>query len=340
MTKTRKNIYYLMLISGINLFFIYYYKYSSNNISITDFSLFKTGNIINLIITLFLLSGCIVLLKKAKDISTNLIHTRVFLIFSIIYLFPLIVIVVFYILDLPFANEYLFGYPFKKILPMLFFVFNQLMFLFVAFLIWFVIFGLTLKAYLYSFFAVFIISFALILFTLIYSFWIVEYDHSTENNQHDYGIILGAAVWSGNIPSPIFIGRIDKGAKLYKQKAIKKIQLTGGNAPGELSEAKTAFNYLREKYDLDSNYILIEEETSTTNEQIRYIRNNFDQDEYEANFIFISDEFHLMRIKEMADFYGLKAKVVSSEYKLNFKQSLYYRLRDSIGLILFWFFGI
>ena len=340
MTKSKKNIYYIMLISGINLFFIYYYKYSSNKLSISDFSLFNTGNIINLLITLFFLLGCIVLLKKTKNISTNLIHTRIFLFFSIIYLSPLIIVVMFNILDLPFANEYLFGYPFKKILPLIFFVFNQLVFLFVAFLVWFVIYGLTLKAYFYSFLAVLFTSFLLILFTLIYSFWIIEYDHSTENQQYDYGIILGAAVWSGNIPSPIFIGRIDKGAQLYQQKAIKNLQLTGGNAPGELSEAKTAFNYLKEKYNLDSNYILIEEETSTTNEQIRYIKNNFVQEEYESNFIFISDEFHLMRIKEMADFYGLKAKVVSSEYKLNFKQSLYYRLRDSIGLILFWFFGV
>jgi vancomycin permeability regulator SanA len=242
--------------------------------------------------------------------------------------------------DLPFANEYLFGYPFKKILPMIFFVFNQLVFLFVAFLIWFVIFGLTIKAYLYSILAVLATSFLLIIFTLIYSFLIIEYDHSVEKNEHDYGIILGAAVWSGNRPSPIFIGRIDKGAKLFKQKAIKNIQLTGGNAPGELSEAKTAFNYLKEKYNLDSSHILIEEKTATTNEQIRYIKNHFIHDESESSFIFISDEFHLMRIKEMADFYGLKAKVVSSEYKLNLEKSLFYRLRDSIGLILFWFFGI
>lgn len=147
-------------------------------------------------------------------------------------------------------------------------------------------------------------------------------------------------MWSGNRPSPIFLGRIDKGAKLYKQKAIKKIQLTGGNAPGEVSEAKAAFNYLIEHHKLDSNSILIEELTSTTNEQIRYIRNNFIKEESSSNFIFISDEFHLMRITEMAKFYGLKAKVVSSEYKLNFQKSLYYRVRDSIGLILFWFFAI
>jgi len=234
-TKSKNNIYYIMLLGILNLALLYFYKYSSNQLHFNDFSLFKTGNVINLMVTIFLLLGCIVFLKKIRNVSTNLIHSRIFLIFSLIYLFPLIIIILFNTFDLPFANEYLLGYPFKKILPIIFFVFNQLVFLFVAFLVWFVSFGLTIKAYLYSILAVLATTLMIIIFTLTYSFWIIEYDHDVEKNQHDYGIILGAAVWSGNKPSPIFIGRIEKGAKLFKQKAIKKIQLTGGNAPGELS---------------------------------------------------------------------------------------------------------
>jgi hypothetical protein len=56
--------------------------------------------------------------------------------------------------------------------------------------------------------------------------------------------------------------------------------------------------------------------------------------------IIISDEFHLKRVEEMLDFYEINAKVVPSGYKLNFQKSLYYRIRDSIGLILFWLFAI
>lgn len=340
MNKSKKNIYFIIALGIINLCVLYYYKYSSNQISFSEFSLLKTGNFINFILVLFLILGCIVLIfrQRNQDIIESNIKAAVLL--SIVYFFPLFVIVLFNSFDLVFANEYLFGYPFKKILPTIFFVFNQLIFLFIIFMIWYTIIGLRLKAYFYSALSVIGATILFIILTLLYSFWIIEYDYSSEKDQYDYGIILGAAVWSGNRPSPIFVGRIEKGAKLFKQNAIKRIQLTGGNAPGELSEARTAYNYLIKHHDLDSNFILMEEKTSTTNEQIRYIRNNFINEKASSNFLFISDEFHLMRITEMAKFYDLKAKVVSSDYKLNFQKSLYYRFRDSIGLLLFWFFAI
>jgi uncharacterized SAM-binding protein YcdF (DUF218 family) len=85
---------------------------------------------------------------------------------------------------------------------------------------------------------------------------------------------------------------------------------------------------------------LLEEVTSTTNEQIRYIKNNFARKQPSSKFLFISDAFHLTRVSEMADFYELNADVIPSKYELNFKKSLYYRFRDSIGLILFWFFAV
>jgi len=182
--------------------------------------------------------------------------------------------------------------------------------------------------------------FFIIVFSVSYTFFFDEYDYTNVDNRCDYGIILGAAVWSDNRPSPIFKGRIEKGAILYKAQMIERIQLTGGNAPGEISEAKAAHDYLIEKYNIASRDILIEEVTSTTNEQLRYIKTHFSKNNNNLDFVFISDSFHLKRIEEMIDFYEINAKVVPSEYKLNFQKSLYYRLRDSIGLILFWFFAV
>src|SRR5438045_644936 len=44
----------------------------------------------------------------------------------------------------------------------------------------------------------------------------------------DAGIVLGAAVWGGNRPSPVLRERINKGYELIKEGTIKYIVLTGG----------------------------------------------------------------------------------------------------------------
>ena len=89
---------------------------------------------------------------------------------------------------------------------------------------------------------------SIFLLSFLFTFKIDKYNSQKDKTNFDYGIILGAAVWSGNKPSPIFRGRIKKGAELFKQKIINKIHLTGGNAPGEISEAKAALNYLVSNY--------------------------------------------------------------------------------------------
>jgi vancomycin permeability regulator SanA len=338
MNKTKKYIFFITAVGIANLFLLYYVKYVSNQLSIADFDISKTGNIINLVLTVLLSFGCILILASKVHINTG--HLKFLSLISAIYLIPLLIIIFFNSLQLEFIQDYLFGYPFKKIIPIIFYVVNQILFLFVLFMVWYIYFGHNTMSYFYSLLSVVGTIIFFLIVSLTYTSFVEEHDHQNDNEKFEYGIILGAAVWSGNRPSPIFTGRIDKGAKLFADKVIEKIQLTGGNAPGEVSEAKAAFTYLTEKYNITSNNILIEEVTSTTNEQIRFIKNKVANGKDEIDFLFISDEFHLQRISEMADFYNLNAKVVSSEYKLNFQKSLYYRFRDSIGLILFWFFAI
>ncbi len=338
MNKTKKYIFFITAVGIVNLFLLFYVKYVSNQLTIVDFDISKTGNIINFVLTVLLVFGCILIFASKVKINTG--HLRFLSLLSAIYLLPLLIIISFNSLHLEFIQDYLFGYPFKKIIPIIFYIVNQILFLFVLFMVWYIYFGHNLLSYFYSLISVVGTIILFLIASLTFTSFVEEHDHLNDNEKFEYGIILGAAVWSGNRPSPIFTGRIDKGAKLFKDKVIEKIQLTGGNAPGEVSEAKAAFTYLTEKYNITSNSILIEEVTSTTNEQIRFIKNKFADSRDDIVFLFISDEFHLQRISEMADFYNLNAKVVSSEYKLNFQKSLYYRFRDSIGLILFWFFAI
>lgn len=338
MRKELKYIAFIFSIGILNLFLLYFVKYNSNELSISLFSLKKTGNQINLVITILLGVGCILLAVKNKFISVSNLKFLSFL--SVFYLIPLIIILMVNVTEIEFIESYFLGYPIKKIIPVILFVSNQTGLIYVLFLTWMMSFNNTLMVYLYSIISVISLILLLIIFSFINTYLIDEHQYLADDERFDYGIVLGAAVWSKNVPSPIFRGRIEKGADLYLNKIIKKIQLTGGNAPGELSEARTAYNYLISSYNVSEKNIIIEEITSTTNEQIKYVKKRVQSLYPNKKFIFVSDNFHLRRVEEMAEFYDLNAKVVSSEYKLNFEKSLYYRLRESIGLILFWFFAI
>ena len=337
MKKQNKYIIIIVAAGIVNLLLLYLLKYSTNSLSFSDFSLFKTGNLISFVFTVILFTGSLMI---RSDQSIHIGHLRTLSSLSFIYLVPLISLLIFNSLSLEFKDDFFIGYPLKKIIPVLFYIINQLIFIFVAFSVWYLYAKHSLLAYFYSVLSIVVLILFFMIIAVVYTYFVGEYRPYESDKKHDYGIVLGAAVWSNNKPSPIFAGRIERAADLYKNNRISKIQLTGGNAPGEVSEAVAAKNYLTEKYRVDLNDIYLEEATATTNEQIRFIKKEFMGSDVEVSLIIISDDFHLKRIEEMLDFYEINANVISSEYKLNFQKSLYYRIRDSVGLILFWLFAI
>lgn len=158
-------------------------------------------------------------------------------------------------------------------------------------------------------------------------------------NPADVAVILGAAVWKYNKPSSILKMRIDKGLQLYTKGTVKKLQLTGNNAPGELPEADVAFYYLLDKK-IDPADVRLEAESRSTLDQISYIKNVLIERNGYQKIIVVSDAFHLTRIKEMAEFYDLKIDLVSSDLAMTGDSLRYYLLREVVGLINFWMFGV
>jgi vancomycin permeability regulator SanA len=157
-------------------------------------------------------------------------------------------------------------------------------------------------------------------------------------NSGNAGVVLGAAVWR-NKPSPSLSSRADKAAKLLNEGKISKIHLTGSNAPGELSESEMAYNYLKSK-NVDMTKVEMESRTTSTNEQIRYIKMNLYNKAGIGDVIIISDNYHLSRIKEICNFQNMDIKVVSSDLIHSFRDKLYYNFREAIGIIIFWLFAL
>jgi len=318
----------------IQLVMLYFLKYSNQNLSLTEFSFLFKGNIFNLAVTLAVIFG-ILLLPKAqlqkKVINYFIAGSYLLLILSFIATN----------IKLPFEDLYILKQPFNKIfVAFLFTLFQFILFSFTAFL-WLSIFKKTKT----SFFKSLVLGIMMLFFFLIVTFFYLDASiYSSDNwslskNKKNIGVVLGAAVWSGNNPSPSLSSRVDKAIELYKQGYAGKLLLTGGNAPGELSEAEVAFNYAKEM-GMDTKKISIEQETTSSSEQIKFIRSNLVTNKNIKDIIIISDSYHLPRVLEISRFYNIDIKVASSKLQFNFKNKLYNKFRESIALVVFWCFAL
>lgn len=332
-----KSIVYLLIIAVfLQLFLLYFFKYQNQNLSILNINLESTGNLFNLIIYLVAILFLIFTLSNQKIknqlrlISTILVLSYIFLLFG--YISTKII--------LPFNSIYILGQFGNKLFTGLCYTIYQL--LFFTFIIIF-IFSLK-KNQNKVFIKSFVFSVMIMLAFLVYSFFfIMSREERVKIQPLDKKIsytvvVLGAAVWSDNKPSPILATRVDKAIDLIENFNVEKVYFTGSNAPGELSEAEVALNYLKSK-NISSDNVITETNTTSTTEQIQFIKNKL-SDSAKENLIIVSDSFHLVRIKEISKFHHLNIITIASELELNFISELYNKLRESLALTVFWFFAI
>lgn len=324
-----------MLTTVIEYFLNTYFKYFTNSLPLNEFNINYTGNLINIVVSGIILLGIFLHWLILEDVWTKFKFTYISA--AIVILLPYIFVFIFSYIDIEFLNTYLFGYPIKKIWIGFLLVISKSYLFFLMGLLWLPLFYnniLRLRSILFS-------ATAIIFLLFVAFFHTVNFDSKPKiTSYNNVGIVFGAAVWSNNKPSPMFQERIRQAHKLYEEERISTIQLTGANAPGELSEAKSAYNLLLE-LGTDSSKIKIEEETSNTTEQIKYIHKHLNElTMNKRKLILISDAFHLPRIIEISKFFGISAIPSSSDHQLNWEKLLYYRFRESIALLLFWIFGI
>ncbi len=117
--------------------------------------------------------------------------------------------------------------------------------------------------------------------------------------------MLGAAQYNGT-PSPVFKARLDHAADLYHEHVAPLIVVTGGKQTGDMfTEAASGANYLHEKGIPDS--AILRETTSHTSWEslsaaARVLRNRG-----EKQVVLVSDPFHALRIRSIANELGLDA---------------------------------
>jgi vancomycin permeability regulator SanA len=183
--------------------------------------------------------------------------------------------------------------------------------------------------------------FTLVLITFIYintlSYASEKWQLSRSNS--NIAVVLGAAVWSGNLPSPTLAGRVNKAIELLNNGYSGRILVTGSSAPGEMTEAEVAYDYLVKK-GVDTTLISVETATRSTTEQIQFIKNRLAGLESIDDIIVISDYYHLPRVIEISKFFNLDIKVAESRHIVDYENRIYNKVRESIALFIFWSFAL
>ena len=153
----------------------------------------------------------------------------------------------------------------------------------------------------------FFVIFCLLL--ILYVLWnmisICIYSSSDETREADVAIVLGAATYDGEV-SPVYRERLNHGIVLYEQNYIEKIVVTGGYGEGnEESDAYAAKRYL-EKQGVPGTDIILEEESSITQENLENAKKLMDEKGYKTALI-VSDPLHMKRAMLLAKDTGMEA---------------------------------
>jgi uncharacterized SAM-binding protein YcdF (DUF218 family) len=118
-------------------------------------------------------------------------------------------------------------------------------------------------------------------------------------------VVLGAAQFNGR-PSAVFRARLDHAADLYRERVAPTVVVTGGKQVGDqFTEATSGANYLHTKGVPDA--AILRETTSRTSWEslaaaARVLRNRG-----ETQVVLVSDPFHALRIRSIANELGLDA---------------------------------
>lgn len=317
-------LFFVLLASVFSEFLLANLRYSNQDLMLDNYSVYMTGNLITGIITFILVVFLFLNMFSKKKYRTGVLTGL--LIVSVIDVAVL-----------------LFSYSFqdkekKVILFVLYFLIK--VYLAISFIILY--FSSSKKMHLFNNLG-YLLSFLVVLFLVtlysVYNFTDDSDKYKTGSKKADAGVILGAAVWGGNRPSPVLRERINKGFEIYEKKYAAKLILTGGGSPNELTEAEVSKNELI-KYGVDPKNLLVEAKSNSTNEQIQYVKEKYYKRFDYQKIILISDNFHLFRAKELCRFNQMNADAFSSDTPLSTESYLNFCIKETFAVLLFWLSGI
>lgn len=151
------------------------------------------------------------------------------------------------------------------------------------------------------------LALAYLILTLAQVWWVGR-DHGF--GRADAIVVMGAAQYDGR-PSPQLQARLDHVLLLWNEGAAPVVIVTGGNQPGDrFTEASTSAGYLRER-GVPESAILAEDTGRSSWESLKNVA-DLAEEHGVGSVILVSDPFHSLRIRLMAEELGLRAHTSST----------------------------
>lgn len=322
-----------ILINSLSLALCLAFKLSLHLMPVKEIKLLGPGDLIGLFIVMLSNSGLFINAYSKKNSGKPLRQHRVFFLISVVLCAEvLLAFISYFFLGFAFHN-FVFGYPLRLLLAASFMVAYWATEIYLLVLS----FEFYIRAEILSYFKAFYLSLFIIMGALLLSLvYVISYVPKPLSIQPYSG--YEALIPGADCGSELFKGRINRAYELYKEFRVKKIILTGRALPGEMSQARWAYNYLY-GLGIDPRDLSYEQKTVNTMEQIEYGKYLL-RSGRAGKLLIISDNFHLRRIEDMCSYFGLKAKILPSGYFIGWQRLFQYKFREAFSLILFWFCGI
>ena len=161
---------------------------------------------------------------------------------------------------------------------------------------------------------------------------ISNYDHTFED-QAECAVVFGAAVWRDDIPSHALYDRTMSGVELLKEGKVECLIFSGG--PSKIGTHEVG---VMRKLAVQNGVLVEDIRTDFKGLNTFTTLKNLPEDV--ESFVFVSNDFHLARIKLLAWKQGVEDVDfhAATYYNGRYREELYYFVREIAG-VLFYAFG-
>ncbi|MEM7141006.1 MAG: YdcF family protein [Actinomycetota bacterium] len=170
-------------------------------------------------------------------------------------------------------------------------------------------------------------------YVMLTFFQVLQASGEDDRGPADAIVVLGAAQYDGD-PSPVLAGRLDHAYALWDAGVAEMVVTTGSNQPGDrFTEGYAGFEYLLIE-GIPEPELLVVTDGASTYEQLAATARVLRDRDVGSRVVLVSDPYHALRLRQIADQVGLDATVSSTDGGSSIRQLMRETAAVSLGRVL------